>query len=157
MERLIQPIRAEKEYKELFAELVSQSVSRKPLPALLTGLTDGARCAFYVAATLDWKKKKNAREPSAVKKTPRALPKTPARKSCRKSSNRQKKPPRPLPLRNMLRKRARLKKPRRRKRPCPASPIAPTVRVGPMTPTVTAKTIRRNKNGKNPDCNGQNR
>ena len=61
MERLIQPIRAEKEYKELFSELLAQSVSRKPLPALLTGLTDGARCAFYVAATLDWKKKKGAK------------------------------------------------------------------------------------------------
>lgn len=61
MERLIQPIRAEKEYKELFSELISQSVSKKPLPALLTGLTDGARCAFYVAATLDWKKKNGAK------------------------------------------------------------------------------------------------
>ena len=61
MERLIQPIRAEREYKELLAEIVAQSVSRKPLPVLLTGLTDGARGVFYVAATLDWKKKKGGK------------------------------------------------------------------------------------------------
>ncbi len=58
MERLIRPISAEKEYKELLSELIAQSASKRPLPALLTGLTDGARCAFYVAAVLDWKKKK---------------------------------------------------------------------------------------------------
>ncbi len=61
MERLIAPIRTEKEYKELLAELVAQSRSQKKYPVLLTGLSDGAKCAFYVALALDYKKKRDGK------------------------------------------------------------------------------------------------
>ena len=61
MERLIAPIRAEKEYKELLAELVAQNRSAKKYPVLLTGLSDGGKCAFFVALALDYKKKRNAK------------------------------------------------------------------------------------------------
>ena len=61
MERLIAPIRAEKEYKELLSELVAQSRSQKKYPVLLTGLSDGAKCAFYVALALDYKKKRDGK------------------------------------------------------------------------------------------------
>ena len=48
-ETLIEPIRQEKEYKELLREALAQSNSRKPYPVMLTGLSEGAGCAFYAA------------------------------------------------------------------------------------------------------------
>ena len=61
MERLIDPIRREKEYKQLFDELVAQSRSVKRYPVLLTGLSDGAKCAMYVALSLDYRKKRGGK------------------------------------------------------------------------------------------------
>ena len=61
MDRLIQPLRRESEYKTLFTELVAQSRSQRRYPALLTGLTDGAKCALYVALSQDFKKKTNGK------------------------------------------------------------------------------------------------
>lgn len=61
MERLIEPVKKEKEYKELLSELVAQSRSQKRYPVLLTGLSDGAKCAFYVALALDYRKKRGAK------------------------------------------------------------------------------------------------
>lgn len=61
MERLIEPVRREKEYKELFNELIAQSRSAKRYPVLLTGLSDGAKCALYVALSQDYKKKRGGK------------------------------------------------------------------------------------------------
>ena len=58
MNRLIEPIRGEKEYKEMLAELIAQSRSVRRYPVLLTGLSDGAKCAMYVALSEDYKKKR---------------------------------------------------------------------------------------------------
>ena len=57
MQRLVEPIRREKEYKELFSELDAQRRSGRKYPVLLTGLTDGAKCALYMALAADHKKK----------------------------------------------------------------------------------------------------
>ena len=57
MKRLIEPIRQEKEYKELLAETVAQSKSSRKYPVLLTGLSDGARCVFDIALSQDFKSK----------------------------------------------------------------------------------------------------
>lgn len=61
MNRLIGPLKNEKEYKELIKEALSQSKGDKTYPILLTGLSDGARCAFYLSAAEDWKAKKGGR------------------------------------------------------------------------------------------------
>lgn len=61
MNRLIDPIRNEKEYKELIKEAISQSKASRTYPILLTGLSDGARSAFYIAAATDWRAKKGGR------------------------------------------------------------------------------------------------
>ena len=61
MNRLIDPIKSEKEYKELIKEALSQSKAEKTYPILLTGLSDGARCAFYLAAAEDWRAKKGGK------------------------------------------------------------------------------------------------
>lgn len=61
MERLIDPVRREKEYKEMLTELVAQSRSQKRYPVLLTGLTDGAKCAMYIALAQDYKKKRGGK------------------------------------------------------------------------------------------------
>ncbi len=61
MERLISPIRQEREYKELISELVAQSKQAKRYPVLLTGLSDGAKCALYVALSADYRKKRGAK------------------------------------------------------------------------------------------------
>ncbi len=61
MERLINPIKNEKEYKSLCSELIAQSKQTKKLPVLLTGLSDGAKCAFYVALALDYKRKRGGK------------------------------------------------------------------------------------------------
>ena len=61
MKRLIDPIRSEKEYKELIREALSQSKASRTDPILLTGLSDGARCAFYLAVAEDWKAKKGGK------------------------------------------------------------------------------------------------
>ncbi|MBR2474567.1 MAG: transcription-repair coupling factor [Clostridia bacterium] len=61
MERLIEPIRREREYRELFAELVAQSRSQRRYPVLLTGLSDGAKCAMYVALSRDYKEKRGGK------------------------------------------------------------------------------------------------
>lgn len=57
MIRLIEPVRREKEYKSLFTEVIAQSKSKRKYPVLLTGLTDGAKSAFYIAIAEDYKKK----------------------------------------------------------------------------------------------------
>ena len=61
MERLISPIRQEREYKEMVSELVAQSKQVKRYPVLLTGLSDGAKCALYVALSADYRKKRGAK------------------------------------------------------------------------------------------------
>lgn len=61
MNRIIGPIKSEKEYKELIREALSQSKGDKTFPILLTGLSDGARTAFYLAAAQDWKAKKGGK------------------------------------------------------------------------------------------------
>ncbi len=61
IDTLIEPIRQEKEYKELIREAVAQSKSKIPYPMLLTGMSDGARAAFYAAVASDWKKKTGGR------------------------------------------------------------------------------------------------
>lgn len=57
MIRLIEPVRREKEYKTLLTEAVAQSRSQRKYPILLTGLSDGAKCAFYIAIAEDFRKK----------------------------------------------------------------------------------------------------
>ncbi|MBE6609649.1 MAG: transcription-repair coupling factor [Ruminococcaceae bacterium] len=57
MKRLIEPIRQEKEYKELLAETVAQSKSKRKYPVLITGLSDGARGIFAIALSQDFKSK----------------------------------------------------------------------------------------------------
>lgn len=61
MIRLIEPVRREKEYKTLLAEAVAQSRSQRKYPILLTGLSDGAKCAFYIALSEDYKKKRGGK------------------------------------------------------------------------------------------------
>ena len=61
MEQLINPIRREKEYKNLLDEAVAQSRSQKKYPILLTGLSDGAKCAFYLAVSSDYRKKRGGK------------------------------------------------------------------------------------------------
>ncbi len=61
MNRIIDPLKKEKEYKELLKEAIAQSKSNKTYPILLTGLSDGARCAFYLSAATDWKEKKGGK------------------------------------------------------------------------------------------------
>ncbi len=58
---LIDPIRREREYKELLQEALAQSRSKIPYPMLVTGMSDGARAAFYAAISSDWKKKTGGR------------------------------------------------------------------------------------------------
>ncbi len=60
-ETLIEPIRQEKEYKELLREALAQSNSRKPYPVMLTGLSEGAGCAFYAAVSDDWSRKRGGK------------------------------------------------------------------------------------------------
>lgn len=61
MEKLIEPIKQEKEYKELLREAVAQSKSRKPSPMMITGLSEGARCTFYAAISEDWMQKRGGK------------------------------------------------------------------------------------------------
>jgi len=63
MNQITEAIKAEKEYKTILREAIAENKSSKPLPLLVTGLSEGARSAFYVALTEDWKKK---REKGAV-------------------------------------------------------------------------------------------
>ncbi len=58
---LIDPLRREKEYKEFLTEAVAQSKSNIPYPMLITGMSDGARAAFYAAVAFDWKQKTGGR------------------------------------------------------------------------------------------------
>ena len=58
MNQIIQAIKAEKEYKSILREAIAENKSNKPLPLLVTGLSEGARSAFYVAMTEDWKQKR---------------------------------------------------------------------------------------------------
>ncbi len=58
---LIDPIRREKEYKELLTEALAQGKSKNPYPMLVTSMTDGARAAFYAAVSSDWKLKTGGR------------------------------------------------------------------------------------------------
>lgn len=57
MSQILDALRREKEYKLVMREAFEESVSRQPLPLLLTGLSEGARSAFYIAAAEDWKAK----------------------------------------------------------------------------------------------------
>ena len=61
MSVLIKPIKEEKEYKELLREAIAQSKSNRRYPILLTGLSDGARAAFDIAISGDWKSKVGGR------------------------------------------------------------------------------------------------
>ncbi len=61
MYRLINPIREEKEYKGLLTEVIAQSKSKHPLPAVMTGLSDGGKCAFFIALSLDYKAKRGGK------------------------------------------------------------------------------------------------
>ena len=59
MNQVLDAIRAEKEYKIILREAIAENASKKPLPLLVTGLSEGARSALYVAMTEDWKNKHN--------------------------------------------------------------------------------------------------
>lgn len=58
MNQITEAIKAEKEYKSILREAIAENKSKKPLPLLVTGLSEGARSAFYVAITEDWKQKR---------------------------------------------------------------------------------------------------
>ncbi|MBR2460873.1 MAG: transcription-repair coupling factor [Clostridia bacterium] len=58
MNQITDSIKSEKEYKLLLREALAENKSSKPLPLLLTGLSEGARSAFYVAVTEDWRSKR---------------------------------------------------------------------------------------------------
>ncbi len=53
---IIDSIRREHEYTEIFKTMREQINKKKPLPLLVTGLSEGARVAFYVALASDMKK-----------------------------------------------------------------------------------------------------
>ena len=57
MNRLINPLREEKEYKGLLREVIAQNKSKRRFPAVMTGLSDGGKCAFFIALALDYKEK----------------------------------------------------------------------------------------------------
>lgn len=57
MNQMLDAVRHEKEYKLILKEILEESKSKKPLPLLVTGLSEGARAAFYSAMTEDWKTK----------------------------------------------------------------------------------------------------
>ena len=61
MIRIVGEIKNEKEYKELIKEAISQSKASSTYPILLTGLSDGAKTAFYLSAAMDWKAKKGGK------------------------------------------------------------------------------------------------
>ena len=61
MNRLINPLREEKEYKGLLREVIAQNKSKRRFPAVMTGLSDGGKCAFFIALALDYKENAKAK------------------------------------------------------------------------------------------------